>query len=225
MNSVNPASCREKNKPQLILTSMKNLQHCILLVLLVHCVCIPAISQTNKGKVLVGGNTSFSFASMKNKDATDYYDLETSKAKSFDLTPEIGLVIVKNLAFGLSVRYSSAELKQGYQTFKSSSFYALPFVQLYLGRDFIKAFVYGSTGLGNTNDNETGYGTSFDNIRKRQFLYETGGGIAAFFNEYTSFEFGAAYSSITSRYDDYSNTGRKDNIKGIGFKIGIVLCL
>ena len=204
---------------------MNNLNRFFLPVIIILCLPQYSYAQTERGKFLFGGNTGFSFVSMKNKNATDYYDLETITAKSIDFTPELGFLVARNFAVGLSVRYSSDEAKRGYETYKTSSFYTLPFAQLYFGRDLLKAFIYGGAGFGNSTDNETGYGTSFDNIEKKQFLYEIGGGVAAFVNESVCFEIGAAYSSVTSRYADYSYSDRKDNVRGIGFKIGIVVCL
>lgn len=194
-------------------------------VTIILCFTHPSAGQTDRGKFLIGGTTSFSFVSMKNKKATDYYDLETITAKSLDFTPELGFLVAKNFAIGLSCRISSDESKRGYETYKTSSFYAIPFAQLYFGKELLKAFLYGGVGFGNSNNSETGYGTSFDNIEKKQSLYEIGGGVAAFVNKSVCFEIGAAYSSVTSKYADYSYSDRKDNVRGIGFKIGIVVCL
>lgn len=196
----------------------------LMLLIFVVCAVLPVSGQTEKGTVILAGNTGFSFASMKLKNASDYYDLGSSTAKSFEITPEFGVFVANNFVLGMGLRYQSDTEKTGYETYTSSSFYAIPLLKFYIGKDLLKAFFYGGIGIGTSNDNSTGYG-SYGSFKKNLFVYETGGGIAAFVNKNVGFEFGVAYSSVRAKYSDYSNIDRKDTAKGIGIKLGIVVCL
>lgn len=178
------------------------------------------IGQTDHGKILLGNNSSFSYTSLKYQDATEYYDLGTSSTKSLSFTPELGIFIVNNFALGIAARYESDETKKDNGTYKSNSYYAIPFFQLYIGKGPVKFYSYAGIGFGKSDYSEYGYGTSFSDKTKNLTLYEVGGGIAAFINKNVSLEFGLAYSSGTSKYED-----RKDKVKGFGIQIGIVLCL
>lgn len=183
-------------------------------------ISLSATAQTEQGKLLLGGNTGFSSVSMKTTSGNAYYNTYDDKQTSMEFTPEFGLFVARNFVIGLAVRYKSNELKTGYQTYSSKQFYAIPIARVYFGKQTMKPYLYGGIGLGSANESDSGYGTAFDNVNKHLFLTEVGGGIAAFVNNSVSIEIGAAWSSVTSKYSD-----NIDKAKGIGFQIGIVLCL
>lgn len=180
---------------------------------------VPLMAQTEKGKFVLGGDTKLSFASAKVNQATEYYETGSSKVQSFEFTPQFGFFPVKDLVLGLGIRYSYENTTISYNEYKSSSFYVLPFVQLYFGNSGVKPFLFASTGLGTGTNVEAGYDT-----KKNLFLYEAGGGFAIFANKMVSVELGIAYSAATSKYDNYGEA-RKDKASGIGANIGIVLML
>lgn len=185
---------------------------------------VPSIAQTEKGKFVLGGDTKLSFASAKVSQGTQYYETGSSKVQSFEFTPQFGFFPVKDLALGLGIRYSYDNTTISYNEYKSTSFYLLPYAQLYFGNSNVKPFLFASAGIGTGTNVETGYNSSWDNTKKSLFLYEAGGGFAIFANDMVSIELGIAYSAGTSKYDNYGEA-RKDKASGIGANIGIVLIL
>jgi len=193
-------------------------------IMMIFLIEVPSMSQTEKGKFVLGGDTKLSFASAKVSQGTQYYETGSSKVQSFEFTPQFGFFPVKDLALGLGIRYSYDKTTISYNEYKSTSFYLLPYIQLYFGNSNVKPFLFASAGIGTGTNVETGYNSGWDNTKKSLFLYEAGGGFAIFANDMVSVELGIAYSAGTSKYDNYGEA-RKDKASGIGANIGIVLIL
>lgn len=201
---------------------MKRLNPYFLIIIFILCLPLSVRAQTEMGKILLGGNTGFSVVSTKNKELTANTYSEYSKSKSLKLTPQVGFFIANNVVIGLEVRYEKDELKQSSKTYTSSSFYLIPMAQIYFSKDVMKPYIYGGVGTGNTSNDFT---YSPDNNEAKLTLYEVGLGVATFVNKSVSIEIQGSYSSVTSKYDDNYGIEKADKINGIGFQIGIVVCL
>jgi outer membrane protein len=193
------------------------------IIVLVICQ-IQANAQTEKGKFLLGGETSLSFSSAKTEIGTKYYEEGSSKKSSFALTPTFGFFPAKNLAVGLGITYLHQNEEINYSTYATNTFYAGPVVQVYFGTTNVKPFLSGGFGFGMSDDNTTGYQSYLTNINQKLFFYEAGAGFAAFLNDMVSIELGIGYSTVTSKFDS-SGEDKRIVTRGLAGNIGIVLFL
>jgi len=182
-------------------------------------------AQTEKGKILIGGQSSLEYSTYKSGGVTQYTSANNDKTRNLDITPQIGWFIAHNFAVGLEVPYSHSKEFDGDDTYTTSSLMVMPFMRYYLGKSKIKPYLHGAIGPGwgkNKTDISMGqnYETNFNLTG-----YEAGGGLGIFLNSHVSLDFSLGYGHISSKFTDYTNMERKDIVKGIDANIGIVVCL
>lgn len=201
-------------------------------------------AQTEKGKMLAGGNLGFNFGTSKVTFVPDSGDKSSSngpKTTAFSFTPNIGYFFIDNLAGGLKLNLSSYSEKSkvtiGTTEYddKSNSFIfnVGPFLRYYYGlNDNMKVFGEGFFGFGVDNSKyETpvtdGLGnvtTSTTETKVNGTGFEVGPGLAYFINENIGVEALLTYSRFSSKYD--ITGGKMKNATGdVKFKVGLQIHL
>lgn len=166
--------------------------------------------QTEKGKVLIGGETKLSFTSINQK----FGSYDKIKINSFELSPQAGVFISKSFALGIDLQITSASEDDS----KTTSMAFAPFIRLYAGAGNVKPFLQGEIGFGKYSEKDMSY-TSKSNL----FLYEIDGGLGIFLNENVSFDLILGYAYLSKKHTDYDMA--KDTSTGFGFGIGLFILL
>lgn len=182
-------------------------------------------AQTEKGKILVGGQSSLEFTTYKSSGVTEYTSGDNGKSRYLDITPQVGYFIANNFAVGLETPYSFSKEIDGDDSYITSSFVVVPFVRYYFGKTKVKPYLHGGIGPGWGKTKSEIYMGSDYNVSTNLLAYELGGGLGVFVNEHVSVDFGLGYGNASSKWTDSSNMNRKDIVKGIDATIGIVVCL
>ena len=182
-------------------------------------------AQTEKGKILLGGQSSLEFTSYSSEWETDYGSGDNGKSRYLDITPQVGYFIANNLAVGLEIPYSFSKEIDGDDSYSTSSFAVVPFARYYFGKTKIKPYLHGGIGPGWGKNKSVIFKSPDIEVSTNLVAYEFGGGLGVFINEHVSVDFGLGYGNASSKWTDSSNQNRKDIIKGIDATIGIVVCL
>ena len=93
-----------------------------------------ANAQTEKGKIVVGGNVSYDYSKVKDAD---------TEGHSLNVLPSIGFFVSDNFAVGTGIGYSYAEntgFSSAFDANKLSAFSVAPFARLYKGDGDFKFF-------------------------------------------------------------------------------------
>ncbi len=193
---------------------------------------VKTYAQTEKGKILLGGQSSLEFTSFSSKWETDSGSGDNGKTRALDITPQVGYFIANNFAVGLEMPYNYSKEIDGDDSYTTSSFTVVPFVRYYFGKSNLKPYLHGGIGPG-WGKTEIDYNSISDpnfvfdpNFSTHLLAYELGGGIAIFLNDLVSLEFGLGYASASVKwFDKNDKMNRKNTANGIGASIGIVVSL
>lgn len=186
-----------------------------------------AKAQTEKGKILLGGQSSLEFTSINAKSGTDYGSDDNGKTRNLEIIPQVGFFIANNLAIGLELPYSFTKMIEDYSWNSASTFSVLPFARYYFGKTNVKPYLHAEIGPGwkkeKVEDSTVGYK---DELTSKYTAYGIGGGLGIFINQHVSFDLGLGYASVSSKLvDPNTNMNLKNTASGIGASIGIVVCL
>jgi opacity protein-like surface antigen len=205
---------------------MKQTIFCSLLLILFISSAGQISAQTEKGKLLLAGESSLDFSSFNSKWQTDYGSGDNGKSRYLDIKAQIGYFIFSNFVIGLEIPYSySKEIKES-NTSITSSVTFVPFLKCYLGKSKIKPYLQGGIGLGRGNNKFDDAYSSETKVPTKISAREIGGGLGIFLNEHFSMDLGIGYAYVSSKWLDKStNMNWKYTSKGIGASIGIVICL
>lgn len=184
-------------------------------------------SPTSKGKIILGGSSSFNFASQKSTFKSDDFETDQGTNTSFSLAPSTGFFVVDNLAIGAALSFSSSKFKN--DEFDSESTNTaltfLPFVRYYFSEGNIKPFLQGSAGLGSSNFKEDSEFSEESEFKSSIFAYGFDGGVAFFLNDNVSIDLGIGYASASSKPKDNNDSNRRVINSGFGFVAGFNIFL
>jgi outer membrane protein len=198
--------------------------------ILIACVlCLFVISlnaQTEAGKILVGGSSSFSMSANTYKYKSDDVNGTDGKGVDLSLAPEAGFFVMDGLAVGLALDLGMSTYKQDDSDYKSTatSIVAAPFVKYYYGTGNIKPFATASVGFGAQSYKQDN-GTISQTNKAGVFGFGAGLGAAMFMNDNVALELGIGYSSMSSKDKEDNPTNYKDITSGIDFTLGITVVL
>ncbi len=160
-------------------------------------------AQFNQGRILAGGNMSFSTSTDKSK--VNSTTTTNGRSTSFSLSPNAGYFVIDNLAVGAALEIGASNYKpDGNGTESNQSTFAIaPMVRYYLspGIFFQGQYAVGAGknkySLGNTNVEEK-FGISAVSL---------GAGYAHFLNDHVAIEpfIGYRSSSLKDKDDDSKN--------------------
>ena len=198
---------------------MKNLRIVSFGVVL-FCFVISLKGQTEKGKVLIGGETKLNFTSLNSKWKSDVSSGDNGKSTNLEFGPQIGFFVIDGLVLGaeLPIKYSS-ETDENDNKNSSTSLAFAPFVRYYFGTSNIKPYLQGEVGFGNL---KMKYGPT---MSAKMFLYQIGAGLGIFLNEKVSLDIGLGYESVSIKPKENNNTNFRTIGHGFGLGIGIVVVL
>lgn len=143
---------------------------------------ILTFSQTEKGKMLIGGTAGF-----------DIQFEDPDDVVSIDFSPGLGFFVIDNLAVGgaLSVSYSKAG------DFSATGFGISPFGRYYFGAGMTKIFLQAQGGYVTA---KVDFGGGNDNTGKG-YVLQGGPGVALFLNEFVAIEGMLAYTKTGGDFD------------------------
>lgn len=196
-----------------------------------------ANGQTEKGKILIGGETKLNFTSLNSIWKSDDGNGKEGNILNFDFSPQFGLFVKDNFALGVQLPLTySFEKKENVHKYSSTSVALAPFIRYYFGKNNIKPYLHGGVGLGYQKYKYGNYGLYPDSepdpgfnpildLNYGMFLYELGGGISIFINEKTSIDVGLGYSSISSKSLEDNDNNYRIITRGIGLGLGFSVIL
>lgn len=181
-------------------------------------------AQTEQGKLLISGSTSFSMGGGLSKWKSDDAKGDPTHSFAFSFSPKAAYFFIDNLALGARFPLSINRSKDNNDNISVSSFAGFaPWVRYYFLSDQIRPFAEGSFGGGidgykyKPNDGES----STDN--EGVFLSTLGGGVSFFLIENIAFD--ASINWSLTRYKDKSDN--PDNVRTLYhtviFEVGIVI--
>ena len=183
-------------------------------------------AQTEKGKILLGGQSSLEFTSFSSKWKTDNNSGDNGKIRYLDIIPQVGYFIANNLAVGLEIPYSFSKEIDEDNSYTTYSFSVVPFARYYFGKAKLKPYLHGGIGPGWGKNKSVIFKSPDIEVSTNLLAYELGGGLGIFINEHVSLDLGLGYASASSKWvDPNTNTNWQNTVSGIGANIGIVVCL
>jgi hypothetical protein len=211
--------------------------------ILIGVLCLYSLSATeaqiNKGRVLTGISTSFSyinygsdlmtlgFTSIKQKsNATGYVESPAQKLITFNLLPKVGYFVIDNLALGLDAFIASSTQKDTEYNSKYSTTYlgVGPFVRYYISGSKVMPFFEVSSLFGTMNEKDK-YESTTNTYKTGVMAFGGGIGMAVKLSDKLTFDMLTGYNSTTAkRKTDNPNDER--TVQGtFGFKFGFVVLL
>jgi hypothetical protein len=199
----------------------------ILSIVTISLLTVQTYSQTEKGKILVGGKTNLNLTSINSKLGADKSD--GGSTTSIQFSPELGIFVFKGFALGLTSQIGFTTEKGSGSKYNTTSLVFAPFIKNYFGTNHIKPYLQGAIGLGNSkrknhyqiSPTEYHESTSSTNI----FLYEVDGGIGMFFNDRLSLDIQLGYTHTSSKPKASHNNANRVISSGIGFGAGFTIIL
>lgn len=169
-------------------------------------------AQTEKGKWLLGGNSSVSYTSTKTTFEFDGEEAGDQDSSIFTINPEVGYFVMDNLSVGLGVGFSSTKVGES----KASTAIVTPNATYFFeAGDNLKPFVSLGAGLASTSAGD-------DDSQKSSGLAIRGlGGLAYFVSESVSVNFLVQYLNTNQKNKSDSDlVSKNSNIgAGVGFFI------
>ncbi len=159
-------------------------------------------AQVEKGKILLGGTTAFSYSSMTLKFEYDGEEFDEMEMKMADLTfsPILGYFVMDGLAVGLDLNYTSSKAKIGDGDWSdpSTELGASLFGRYYFGSGNFKPFGHAQVGFMSMSDSDA------DEDKYSGLVYGLGLGADYFLNDNVALELGISYNmgKIKNKADD-----------------------
>lgn len=209
---------------------MNHLKQCFLAFFLGSFVIISINGQTEKGKVLLGGQTNLTFLATSSSWKTDDGSGDYDKTRYLEITPQIGYFLSDNLLAGILVPLTYKKEFENYYSIKSFSTNFVPLLQLYFGKSKVKPYIFGALGLGfGKIINDDSDFPSPIKYKVKSFIWDVGGGAAFFMNDKVSIDLGLGYAynsdNIRSKSPLVFQPERTDINKGFVTEIGIYVYL
>lgn len=192
-------------------------------------------AQTEKGKMLAGGNLGFSTSSGNEKYTYDNPDslnvngsIKQNGVTTIGINPSIGYFFIDNLAGGLKLNVNLTNSKSRVEGDKSASSVTElnvgPFVRYYYTMDKIAPFGEMFVGFGNRTDKDTAYDGTKTTSKVSGVSFAPGVGLAYFVNENIGIEGLINYTFQSSKVD-ITNGVRKTTTGKFGINIGLQVYL
>lgn len=198
-------------------------------------------AQINKGKILIGVGTSFSyynfgsdlfslgFSTIKQKsNSPETLDPSTQKMTTLNLLPKFGYFIANNLVLGADICIASATSKtssgQYVDKYTSSSLGIGPFIRYYFNGSKVMPFLEVQSLFGSIRE-KSEYGTNKSTYKTGMTSFGGGAGIAVKAGDRLTFDMLAGYNSMSTK-DKENNPDNERTVQGtLGFKLGFTVIL
>ncbi len=159
-------------------------------------------AQFNKGRMLVGGQVSFT-----NTPNSEF------KGNALSLTPQFGYFVINNLAVGAGINFNAQKNKSDNYTYSNTSMQFQPFVRYYFKPGI---FLHGSYGIGDGKAKSGSEEYSY-NI----YSWTGSAGYAIFLNDHVAIEpmLGYKWNTVNDKGTDGAKTSSSSLYFQIGFQI------
>ena len=147
--------------------------------------------QTEKGNVLLGGDTKLDITSQK----MDVTDNAIRKSTFIELSPQIGFFVADGLAMGVELPISYSSNRLGNSKSSYTILAVSPFLRYYFGKSNIKPYLHGGAGIGMLKFKSDLL--SLFNGSETMFNYDIGGGLGIFLNDKVSLDIGVETGTFT----------------------------
>jgi opacity protein-like surface antigen len=207
---------------------------------LIMTLCLFALSvteaQVNKGRVLLGVSTSFSyvnygsdlmslgFTTIKQKsNSSEITESDPEKVTTFNFLPKIGYFVTNNFAIGLDACIaSSVEKVDAGEKFTMSSVGLGPFVRYYIPGKKVMPFFEINSEFGTIKTHDE-YQTYNSTSKTSMTSIGGGAGIAVKLGDKVTFDIMADYNSMSEKAKE-NNPNDERTVQGtLGFKFGFVI--
>jgi outer membrane protein len=188
----------------------------LLILLLIQINSLMSLkAQTDKGNYLFGGQYTLVFSN-KNIDDGSF----ATKQSAFEISPQIGYFIFKNIPIGLAFRYSYFKEIYNQETNTTTSLSLIPFIRTYFGNAKLRPYLHLGFGVGN-EDHESKDQQSLYNTYSKIFIYQLHTGLGIRLNKHILFDLGIGYdyetiNHVSGKYKTYN--------KGINSTLGTLIC-
>ena len=215
------------------------------LIILTAALCFVTFSrmeaQINKGKVLIGVGTSFSyynfgsdllslgFSTIKFKsNSAATLDPSVQKMTTLNLLPKFGYFITNNLALGVDICIASAASKttsgQFVEKYTNSAMGIGPFIRYYISGSKVMPFLELQSLFGTISD-KSEYGSTSTTSKTGMTSFGGGAGLAVKIGDKLTFDMLAGYNSMSTKAKE-DNPNNERMVQGtVGFKLGFTIIL
>lgn len=169
---------------------------------------LTTFSQTNKGTVLIDGQSSFDLSFLNTEDE-GYFQPQKTSSTTLSLSPSVGYFVSNNFVMGLSIQLRSTKIED----YTVSTIGAGPFARYYFGSSNINPFIQGEFGISSSTAK---LGTQ--SSKSSGFGYGIGGGVAFILTENVALNAVLEYGGTTEKDPDDSRS--KTTIAGIYLGLG-----
>nr|WP_321405804.1 outer membrane beta-barrel protein [uncultured Carboxylicivirga sp.] len=180
-----------------------------LFIILMISISFNSFAQTEKGKILVSGDTDLSFTSVT-ADRDNQQVNNSLKVNQLSINPSISYFVIDKLALGLSVNIEDSKI----DNYESNSLLIGPSLRYYVGSNSTKPFFIADFLFGNQSDNSN---SSTDKTKVSG--WDVGAGVAVFINHYASLDVSLGYGTFTFKNDNNDKTKAYGLDVSIGFSL------
>ncbi|MBC8754781.1 porin family protein [Kordia sp. YSTF-M3] len=176
-------------------------------------------AQTEKGKWVISGSTSISYATTNLTLEFDGEEIsDDTKGSIFSLTPSVGYFVINNLAVGLDLSFASANNDNGTTDVTTSSFSSILGGTYYFeAGDKFKPFVGLGAGLISTSSGDD------DSLKSNGLALRGKGGLAYFVNQSLSIDFSVLYLNTNQKNKENSDLVSKNSSIAVGLGFSLFL--
>ena len=187
---------------------------------------LTSFSQTEKGKLYLGGSTSLGLNFTTHKIDTGSSLEKTGKTSAFTISPQIGYFVAKNLVAGLEMSMNFSKYSDTYNSSSNASntYVFAPFLKYYFDVEKFRPFVIAEYGLGTVQSKYSSRGFESEHKVNTSVLI-LGGGITYFFNKTVGIELGLNYSRTALKPKNNSPYDVKSINNGFSSFVGFVILL
>ena len=179
-----------------------------------------AFSQIESGRLLFSGNT---FMNHQSEKSNQYY---ITKTRSFNFSPEAGIMLSNNVAMGMKFLAQTGYFKSSGLIVESTSFEFSPYLRLYITElsDGIYPYVEGSAGIGIRKSTNSDLSHSYFNSTNSDLVtFRGGAGVAIQLVKSVYLNVFTAYAR-TKIKDDPSRSNSA-SIKGFSTSMGVLIVI
>jgi outer membrane protein len=182
--------------------------------------------QTEKGKIMIGGGSSFNLGSDHSKYTADYGHGDGGSSFNLGISPEFSFFVINHLSVGLQLPISIGSAKNNQYKSTSSAISFSPFIRYYFGKTNIRPYLNVGTGIGSVSYHyDPGPAGVADHNTDNIYSFNFGGGAGIFLNEKIMMDIGLGYNSTTMKARENNSSNYRTISNGIGITMGFKIVL
>lgn len=209
---------------------MKNIKT-FTVALLLTLIVFTIEAQTDRGKILIGGSSSFSsmlgIYNSKDDDGKGDADYDLT----ISLAPQVGFFVIKGLAVGLQLNsefyWDIADKSYDEATYMYTLDMISPFARYYFGSAKVKPYAQAAAGIGISTYKVNYKDEDIDDESSSSFIYgiQGKGGIGIFLKENVALDVGLSILWMSSKETKDNPDNYKELTTNIGLEVGFIFIL